>query len=71
MKRTHSKKLNVLTKLVAENNDPTLVELSLLMEQKTQIKISCSTMWSTLEKLQITRKKPFTPQNKIRKELKI
>ena len=37
----------VSTKFVEEKNDATLAELCLLMKQKTQIKISCSTMWRT------------------------
>lgn len=47
----------ILQKLVEENNDATLEELCLKMEQETNIKISCSGMWKTLEKLQLTRKK--------------
>ncbi|WP_414624958.1 helix-turn-helix domain-containing protein [Calothrix sp. CCY 0018] len=47
----------ILQKLVEENNDATLEELCVKMERETNIKISCSGMWKTLEKLQLTRKK--------------
>lgn len=50
----------ILRKLVLENNDATLEELCIKMEQKTKLKVSRSAMSRTLEKLQITRKKNLT-----------
>ncbi len=47
----------ILQKLVEENNDATLEELCVKIEKEANVKISCSGMWKTLEKLQLTRKK--------------
>lgn len=47
----------ILRKLILENNDATLEELCIKMEQKTKLKVSRSAMSRTLAKLQITREK--------------
>ncbi len=67
----NQKQLETLTQLVAENNDATLAELCKLLELKTQIQLSISTMGRILQKLNLTRKKKHsTLRNKIHNESK-
>jgi len=51
----NQKRLEILTQLVAENNDATLAELCELLTSKTQILLSVSTMGRILQKLNLTR----------------
>jgi transposase len=51
-----------LRKLVAERPDATLVELSRLFERSARVSLSETTMWRSLRRLGLTRKKkPSTP----------
>lgn len=47
----------VLRELVAADNDATLPQLAQRLEERTQLKVSASTISRTLSKLKITRKK--------------
>jgi putative transposase len=47
----------VLRRLVEDNNDATLEELQVLLEESTQVKVSRSTIDRTLKKLDLTLKK--------------
>ena len=49
--------LEVLNTLVETDNDATLAQLSQQLEQRTQLKVSCSTISRGLKQLNITRKK--------------
>jgi len=49
--------LEQLRKLLAQNNDATLEELCELLEQKTQVLVSRSTMGRILQVMNLTRKK--------------
>ncbi len=49
--------LEIVRQLVAENSHATLEELCVLLESKTQIKVSRATMGRILQKLQLTRKR--------------
>ena len=51
------KQLNIVNKLVEEDNDATLQELSDRLEQEIGIKVSIPTMCRLLQKLNSTRKK--------------
>ncbi len=52
-----SEQLNIVNKLVEEDNDATLQELSDRLQQKLGIKVSIPTMCRLLQKLNSTRKK--------------
>ena len=56
--------LALIELLVESDNDATLVELCDQLEQKTQIKISRSTMGRITQKLKLTRKKKHCTQVK-------
>lgn len=51
--------LEVVEQLVAEDNDATLKELCLLLQQRTQVKVSRATMGRIVLSLKLTRKKNF------------
>lgn len=53
----NAEQLNIVKKLVEEDNDATLQELSDRLQQKTGIKVSIPTMCRLLQKLNSTRKK--------------
>lgn len=56
--------LNILSSIVSDNNDATLDELRILLEQKTGILIGRSTL-EMLKKLNLNlKKKHYTPQKK-------
>lgn len=52
--------IDALKAIVAENNDATLEELAELLEQRTGLKVSPSTICRQLQKLNLTLKKNFT-----------
>ncbi|MCA2621383.1 MULTISPECIES: hypothetical protein [unclassified Microcystis] len=54
----------VLGKLIEENNDATLAELSKLFLERTGIVLSVATVGRIAERLRITRKKNSTPTRK-------
>lgn len=54
--------LQVLAELIEENNDATLKELCLLLEEKTGITISRATMGRMSQRLRLTVKKNSLPQ---------
>ncbi|MCA2641422.1 MAG: transposase [Microcystis aeruginosa Ma_QC_Ch_20071001_S25] len=54
----------VLGKLIEENNDATLAELSKLFLERTGIVLSVATVARIAERLRITRKKNSTPTRK-------
>jgi len=56
--------LEVLLDLIEGNNDATLYELCLLLEEKTGITISRATMGRMSQRLKLTVKKNSTPQRK-------
>jgi len=51
--------LEVVEQLVAEDNDATLKELCLLLQQRRQVKVSRATMGRIVLSLKLTRKKNF------------
>jgi transposase len=51
--------LEVVEQLVAEDSDATLKELCLLVQQRTQVKVSRATMGRIVLSLKLTRKKTF------------
>ena len=53
----NSEQLNIVKKLVEEDNDATLQELCDRLKQKTGIKVSIPTMHRLVQKLNLTRKK--------------
>lgn len=55
--KLQSEQIERLRQIVIENSDATLSELSDVLESKTKIRISRSTMDRLLQKLQLTRKK--------------
>jgi transposase len=61
--------LEILQQLVASNNDATLAELCGLLESKTQVRVSVSTIGRIVQSLKLTRKKKHSmPANKILNE---
>lgn len=52
-----SEHLEILTTLVEEDNDATLLQLAQRLEAKTQVQVSSSTISRALAKLNLTRKK--------------
>ncbi len=52
-----AEQLNIVKKLVEEDNDATLQELSDRLQEKTEIKVSIPTMCRLVQKLNLTRKK--------------
>ncbi|MHC5746513.1 MAG: hypothetical protein ACYTXT_32400 [Nostoc sp.] len=56
--------LTLVKLLIESDNDATLVELCEQLEQKTQVKISRSTMGRVTQKLNLTRKKKHCTQAK-------
>ncbi len=52
-----SQQLNLVKKLVKEDNDATLQELSDRLKEKTGIEVSIPTMCRLVQKLNLTRKK--------------
>lgn len=48
---------SIVQQLVEQDNDATLEELCEQIEQRTQIRVSCSTLCRTLQQLNLTRKK--------------
>lgn len=62
--KLNSEQLEILECLVEENNDATLRELCNLLEQRTQVSISVSTMDRMLTKLGFTLKKNTAPKQK-------
>lgn len=52
-----SQQLNFVKELAEEDNDATLQELSDRLQEKTNIKVSISTMCRLVQKLNLTRKK--------------
>lgn len=56
------KQIEVVEQLVAEDNDATLKELCLLLEQRTQVKVSRATMGRIVLRLKLTRKKNLPRQ---------
>lgn len=48
---------NLTRQLVEQDNDATLEELCIQLEQKLGLKVSISTMWRALQQLNLTRKK--------------
>ena len=59
----------IIKSLVEEKNDLLLSELCLRLTERTGIKVSVSTMYRALEKLDLRcKKKLSTPASKIRKE---
>lgn len=67
-KRQHplnQEQLNVLSSIVSDNNDATLDELRILLEQKTGVLIGRSTLDRMLKKLNLNlKKKHYTPPKK-------
>lgn len=57
-----SSHLDALKVLVEEDNDATLAQLAQRLEQRTQLKVSTSTISRGLSRLEITRKKKFESQ---------
>ena len=57
----------VLRQLVEDNNDATLAELSQLLEQKTGLKVSSSTIDRRLRVMHVTRKKDFSRQRETKR----
>ena len=55
--KLNNEQLTLIELLVESDNDATLVELCERLEQKTQVKISRSTMGRVTQKLNLTRKK--------------
>ena len=53
----HPQQLNLVSKLVEEDNDATLDQLCSCLQEKTRIKTSIPTMCRLLQKLNLTRKK--------------
>lgn len=51
--------IKVVEQLVAEDNDATLKELCLLLQQRTEVKVSRATMGRIVLSLKLTRKKTF------------
>ena len=49
--------IKIVEQLVAEDNDATLKELCLLLQQRTQVKVSLATMGRMVLCLKLTRKK--------------
>ena len=59
--------LSVVQQLVEEDNDATLAELCERIEQRTGVKVSQSTLFRVLQKLELTRKKKHCPSHPSRK----
>src|SRR5215208_4990618 len=51
------KKLSILKSRIAEKSDSTLDELCLHLEDKSQVKVSRSTMWRAMDRLGLSHKK--------------
>jgi len=62
--KLNNEQLTLVELLVESDNDATLVELCERLEQKTQVKISRSTMGRVTQKLNLTRKKKHCTQAK-------
>ena len=62
--KLNNEQLTLVELLIESDNDATLVELCERLEQKTQVKISRSTMGRVTQKLNLTRKKKHCTQAK-------
>ncbi len=60
--KLNSSQLDILKNIVEANNDATLAELSVLLEQQTNIRVGVSTMFRMLKKQQLTVKKNTSSQ---------
>lgn len=70
--KLNEQQLKVLEEIVEANNDKTLAEIRILLEQKTGVLIGRSTVDRMLKKMDIrVKKKHYTPRKKKLKESKI
>jgi transposase len=56
-KKLNEEQLLILIEIIETNNDATLEELGLLLEEKTKVKVSRTTIWNLSQKLNYTLKK--------------
>ncbi|MDH6068540.1 transposase, partial [Chrysosporum ovalisporum APH033B] len=66
--KLNSEQLNILQEIVEANNDATLGEIRLILQERTGVTIGISTVNRMLQKMEITLKKHCTPRKKTLKE---